>query len=116
MPGEELAPRAGGLGVALGAADYLAVPEGVHADGDEDGDVLVRPSPASLEVDAVDEDAGVPAHERPLVPFLDGCEGLLVQVGDGARGHRRAPENLGDVLYPPGRDVGEVHLDDGLLD
>ena len=109
-------PRVRGLGVALRAADYLAVARRVDADGDEDGDVFVRPSPAALEVGAVDEDVGVPAPERPLAPPLDGREGLFVQVGDGARGHRRAPEDLGHVLDPPGGDAREVHLDDGLLD
>ena len=74
------------------------------------------PAPAALGVDAVDEDLGAPAPERPLAPFLDGREGLLVEVGDGAGGHRRAPEDLGRVLDPPGGDAREVHLDDGLLD
>ena len=74
------------------------------------------PAPAALEVDTVDEDAGVTAPERPLAPFPDGREGLLVEVGDGAGGHRRAPEGLGRVLDPPGGDAREAHLDDGLLD
>ena len=115
-PGEKLAPGLRGLGVPLGAANDLPVAGGVDADGDQHGHVLVGPSPAALEIDAVDEDVGVAAVERPLPPGLDGREGPLVEVGDGAGGHRRSPQEFGDVLDPPGGDAREVHLDDGLLD
>lgn len=56
-------------------------------------------------MDAVDKDVGVTAVERPLVG-----------VGDGAGGHRRSPQGIGDVLDPPGGDARQVHLGDGLLD
>ena len=71
-PGEELAPGLRGLGVPLGAADDLLVAGGVDADDEQHGHVLVGHSPAALEVDAVDEDVGVAALERPLPPGLDG--------------------------------------------
>lgn len=90
-PGEELAPGLRGLGVPLGAVDDLPVAGGVDADGDQHGHVVAGSSPAALEVDAVDEDVGAAALERPLPPCLDGREGPLVEVGDGAGGHRRPP-------------------------
>ena len=115
-PGEELTPRVAGLGVAPRAVDCLAVARRVDVDGDEDGNVPVRSAPATLEVDAVGEGVGEPALERPLTPLLDGREGLPVQVGDGARGHRRFSRQLGDVLDAPGGDARGVRLDDDLLD
>ena len=56
------------------------------------------------------------ALDRPVPPGLDLGVDLLVEVGDRARAHPRAPERLGDVLDPPHRDAGEVHLDQRLLD
>src|SRR6478735_4465811 len=41
---------------------------------------------------------------------------LLVEVGARAWAHPRAPERLRDVLDPPHRDAGEIHLDQRLLD
>lgn len=87
-PGEEHAPEVGRLGVSLGAADDLPAADGVDADGDRHGRVLVGSSPAALEADAVDENEGVVAIERHLPSGPDGCEGPLVEVGDGAGGHR----------------------------
>lgn len=115
-PGEELAPGVRRLGVSLGAADDLPVAGRVDADGDRRGRVLVGSSPAALEADAVDENEGVVAIERHQPSGPDGREVPLVEVGDGAGGHRRPPKELGDALDPPGRDAHEVQLDDGLLD
>lgn len=64
----------------------------------------------------MDEDVRVAVFERPLPPCLDGHEGPRVEVGDGVGGHRRLPQELGDVLDQQGRDARQVHLDDGLLD
>ena len=115
-PREELAPALGGLREALGGADDLAVPVVVDADGDHHRHVLVAPAPAALEVDAVDVDVGVGALEGAVAPLLDRGERPLVEVGDGRSRHAGAPEDLGDVLDPPGGDAGQVHLDHGLLD
>ena len=116
QPGQEFPPALRGLGEALGGADDLAVAVVVDADGHHDGDVLVGASPAALQVYAVDVDVGVGALERAVPPLLDRGERLLVEVGDGRRRDARPPEDLGDVLDPPGRDPGEVHLDHRLLD
>lgn len=64
----------------------------------------------------MDEDVRVAVFERPLPPCLDGHEGPRVEVGDGVGGHRRLPQELGDVLDQQGRDARQVHLNDGLLD
>lgn len=88
-PGEELAPEVRRLGVSLGAADDFPAADGVDVDGDRHGRVLAGSSPAALEADAVDENEGIAAIERPLTPGPDGREGPLVEVGDGAGGHRR---------------------------
>ena len=113
---QELPPAVGALRVALGAPYDLAVPVGVDADRDQHRHALVGASPVLLEVGAVDVDVGARAGERPRPPRLDGGERLLVEVRDGALGHRRAPQNLAHVLDAPGRDAGQVHLHHGLLD
>ena len=73
-------------------------------------------SPAALQVDAVGAGAGAGALERAAPPLPDRGERLLVEVGNGRRRDAGPPEDLGDVLDPPGRDPGEVHLDHRLLD
>lgn len=115
-PGEELAPALGRLGEALGGPDHLSVAVVVDADGHHHGHVLEGAAPASLEVDAVDEDVGVLAGQRPAPPLLDGLERLVAEVRHRRCRHARAPQDLGDVLDPPGGDPGQVHLDHGLLD
>ena len=116
QPGQEFPPAPRGLGEALGGADDLAVAVAVGAGGDHDGDVLVGASPAALQVYAVDAGVGVGAPGRAVPPLLDRGERLPVEVGDGRGGDARPPGDLGDVLDPPGRDPGEVHLDHRLLD
>ena len=54
------------------------------------------------------------APGQPVPPFLDRGERLVVEVGNGARRHAGAPQNLAYVLDAPGGHAGEVHLDDGL--
>ena len=76
----------------LGAADDLPVAGGVDAGGNQHGHALAGPSPAALGVDAADEDVGIAALGRSPPPGLDGSEGPLVEVGDGAGGHRRPPQ------------------------
>ena len=115
-PREELPPALGRLGEALGGADHLAVAVVVDAYCHHDGHVLEGAAPASLQVDAVDEDVGVAAGERPAPPFLDRLERLVVEIGDGGGRHGRPPEDLGDVLDAPCGDAGKIHLDHGLLD
>ena len=115
-PGQELPPALGRLGEALSRPDHLSVAVVVDADGHHHGHVLEGAAPAPLEVDAVDEDVGVLAGQRPAPPFLDGLERFLVQVRHGGRRHARAPQDLGDVLDAPRGDPGQVHLDHGLLD
>ena len=112
---EKLAPAVRRLRVALRAADYLAVAILVHADRDEHRNALVGPSPILLEVGAVDAGVGVGAGQRPGPPLLDLREGLLVEVGDGALGHGRAPEDLARVLDPARGDAGQARLHHGLL-
>lgn len=114
-PREELPPALGGLGEPLGGADDLAVAVVVVADGHHHGHVLEGAAPCALQVDAVDEDVGVAAGERPAPPLLDRLERLVVEVGDGGRRDGRPPQDLGDVLDSPGGHAGQVHLDHGLL-
>lgn len=115
-PGRGARPGLRGLGIHLGAATDLPVAGGIDADGDQHGHVLIGSIPAALEIDAVDEDEGAAAVERPLPQGPDGRVGPLVEGRDGAGGHRRPPEELRDVLDPPGGNARGAHLDDSLLD
>ena len=110
QPGQEFPPALRGLGEALDGADDLAVAVVVDADGDHDGDVPVGASPAALQVYAVDAGVGVGAPGRAVPPLLDRGGRPPVEVGDGRRRDAGPPEDLGDVLDPPARDPGEVHL------
>lgn len=73
-------------------------------------------APTALQVDSVDVDVGVGPVERAVPLSLDQGERLLVEVGDGRGGEARPPEDLGDVLYPPGGYARQAHLHHGLLD
>ena len=75
---------------------------------------LARPAP--LEHDAVQIDIRMHALDRFVAPGLDLDVDLLVQVRDRPRRDPRAPQGLGDVLHPPDRDTGQIHLHQGLLD
>ena len=99
-----------------GAADDLASAVPVDACGHQDAGVLVGPAPAALQADAVGEDVGILAGQRPAAPPLHGFVCLLVEVGDGAYRDPGAPEDLADVLDAPGGGAGQAHLDDGLPD
>ena len=101
---------------ALADAEDLAVTLGIHADRHQQRDVAHLGGPGSLHHDAVEEDVRMLALDRPVPPGLDLGVDHLVEVGDRARAHPRAPERLGDVLDPPHRDAGEIHLDQRLLD
>ena len=56
------------------------------------------------------------ALDRPMAPGFDLGVDLLVQVGHRARADPGAPQRFGDVLHPPDRNPGQVHLDQGFLD
>lgn len=75
-----------------------------------------RTSLAALEASAVDEEVGVLAVERSGPSGLDGGERFLVQVGDGSGEDRGSLRDFGHVLNAPGRDAGQAHLVDRLLD
>lgn len=116
QPQRELPPRVLGLREPPGAADDLASAVPVDACGHQDAGVLIGPAPAALQADAVGEDVGILAGQRPAAPLLHGSVGLLVEVGDGACRDPGAPGNLVDVLDAPGGGAGQAHLDDGLPD
>lgn len=101
---------------ALADAENLPVSIGVHADRHEQRDVAHLPGPGPLHDDAIQEDVWMLVLDRPVPPGLDLGVDLLVEVGDRARAHSRAPERLGDVLDPAHRDASEIHLDQRLLD
>ncbi len=115
-PQRELPPRVLGLREPPGAADDLASAVPVDACGHQDAGVLIGPAPAALQADAVGEDVGILAGQRPAAPLLHGLAGPLAEVGDGACRGPGAPEGLADVLDAPGGDAGQAHLDDGLPD
>lgn len=62
--GQELPPALGRLGEAFRRPVHLSVAVVVDADGHHHGHVLEGTHPASLEVDAVDEDVGVLAGQH----------------------------------------------------
>jgi hypothetical protein len=51
------------------------------------------------------------AFDAPVPPSLDLRVDLIVQIGNRARAHPRAPEQLRDVIPPPERKANQLHLD-----
>ena len=115
QPRQELPPALRGLGEPLGGAYDLAVAVVVHADGDHHGHVLVRASPASVEVYPVEVDIEAGALEEPVAPLPNGREDILVEFRDSGGRDAGAQKDFAQVLNAPGRDAREVHLDYLLL-
>ena len=54
--------------------------------------------------------------QRTVAPILNVDIRLLIHLTDGGRRHLAAPQCLGNILYAPDGDAGQVHLDDGSLE
>ena len=113
---DELLPTVPVLLHALGHADDLPAPLLVDADGDEDADVLHVPAPGALVPHAVHEHVRALALQWPRAPRVDVPVHLLELVGERLRGHPLSPQQLADVVDPPGAHAGQVHVDQRLLD
>ena len=113
---DELLPTVPVLLHDLGHADDLPVPLLVDADGDEDTDVLHVPAPGALVPHAVHEHVRALALQWPRAPRVDVPVHLLELVGERLRGHPLSPQQLADVVDPPGAHAGQVHVDQRLLD
>jgi len=55
------------------------------------------------------------ALDRPVAPLLDRPINLPVQLRHRRRRHPRAPQGLREVLNPPNRNAGQIHLDQSFL-
>ena len=113
---DELLPAVPVLLHALGDADDLPVTLGVHADGDEHAHVLHVPAPGALVPHAVHEHVRILRFQRPRAPRVDVLVHLLEFVAQCLRGHAVSPQQLADVVDPPGAHAGQVHVDQGFLD
>ena len=64
----------------------------------------------------VHEHVRVLAPKRPVAPFVDLVVHLPELVGERLRGHPLAPQQAADVVDLTGRNAGQVHVDQRLLD
>src|SRR5215472_10718974 len=113
---EEATPARFVLFGALADAKNLSISFAVHPDRHQQRDVADLAGPAALEYDAVEVHIRMLTFDRPVAPCLDRSVNLLVQVRYRRRRHARAPQGFGDVLNPPHRDPGQIHLDQSFLD
>ena len=113
---EELLPAGRVLAHALVDRDDLAPALRADADGDEDADVLHVPAPGALVPHAVHEHVRALALQWPRAPRVDVPVHLLELVGERLRGHPLSPQQLADVVDPPGGHAGQAHVDQRLLD
>ena len=101
---------------ALADPQDLPVALGIHRARHQQRDIAHLARPGPLHHDAVQVQIRVIALDRPVPPRLDLGVDLLVEIGHRAGTDPRAPQGLGDVLDPPNRNPGQVHLNQGLLD
>ena len=106
---EELLPAGRVLPHALVDRDDLPVAVRVDADGDQDAYVLHVPAPGALVTHAVHEHVRPRALQRPRAPLVDLPVDPLELVGERLRGHALSPQQLADVIDPPGAHAGHVH-------
>lgn len=65
---------------------------------------------------AVHEHVRALALQWPRAPRVDVPVHLLELVGERLRGHPLSPQQLADVVDPPGAHAGQAHVDQRLLD
>ena len=53
--------------------------------------------------------------DRTHPPLFDLAVDLLIEIADGAGTDLRTPPRFRDVLHPPDRNAGQIHLDQSLL-
>ena len=53
--------------------------------------------------------------DRTRPPLFDLAVDLLIEVADGAGTDLCTPQRFRDVLHPPDRNAGQIHLDQSLL-
>ena len=113
---DELLPAGPVLLHALRDPDDLPMARVVHADRDQHAHVLDRPAPRALVPHAVHEQVRVRTLQRPVAPFVDLRVHPLELVRERLRGHPLAPQQAADVVDLTGRNAGQVHVDQRLLD
>ena len=97
-------------------AENLPVAVAVNRNGHQQRDITDLAGPRALEDDPVEVEVRMLARDRPFPPGRNLGVNLLIEVGDRPRAYPRTPQGFGDVLHPPDRHTGKVHLHQGFLD
>ncbi len=94
---------------------FMALAVFVHTERHQDRHVTHLAVPDAFEADPIQIHIGIPAIDLPITPSFDPLIHLLIQIAHRAGTDPQPPERSGDVLDPPNRNPGQVHLHQGFF-